>query len=89
VAKADGFNRPILHGRCTFGVVMHALRCCVCDGDTTMPRYLALCFFAPVFPRETIRTGLWHQSGGTCSFRARVVERDAVVVNNGLFRVNA
>jgi hypothetical protein len=36
-----------------------------------------------VFPGETIRTEIW-RDGATISFRARAVERDTVVLNNGL-----
>jgi acyl dehydratase len=43
-------------------------------------------FSAPVYPGETIRTELW-PDGERVSFRARVVERDVVVLNNGLARV--
>ena len=39
-------------------------------------------FSAPVFPGETIRTEIW-RDGGVVSFRARVVERDVVAINNG------
>ena len=39
-------------------------------------------FSAPVFPGETIRTEMW-RDGNIVSFRARVVERDVVAVNNG------
>jgi acyl dehydratase len=39
-------------------------------------------FSAPVFPGETIRTEMW-RDGATVSFRARVIERDVVVLNNG------
>jgi acyl dehydratase len=88
VAKTAGFDRPILHGLCTLGVVMHALLRCVCGYDRTKPRHLALRFSAPVFPGETIRTELWDEGGGAYAFRARAVERDAVVVSNGLFRVS-
>ena len=34
------------------------------------------------FPGETIRTEIW-RDGGVASFRARVVERDVIAINNG------
>jgi acyl dehydratase len=43
-------------------------------------------FSAPVYPGETIRTELWAEEQ-RISFRARVVERDVVVLNNGLATV--
>jgi acyl dehydratase len=39
-------------------------------------------FSAPVYPGETIRTEIWLQKDGA-AFRARVVERDIVVISNG------
>ena len=39
-------------------------------------------FSAPVFPGETIRTEMW-RDGTVVSFRARVVERDVIALNNG------
>lgn len=79
VAAAAGFARPILHGLCTFGVVTHALLRALCGYDPGRLRAVDLRFSAPVFPGETIRTEIYADG----SFRARVVERDAVVVNNG------
>jgi hypothetical protein len=35
-----------------------------------------------VFPGETIRTEMWRDATAV-SFRARVVERDVVALNNG------
>lgn len=78
-AAAAGFPRPILHGLCTLGVVAHALLRALGEYDAARFRSLALRFSAPVFPGETIRTEIWRDGG----FRARVLERDAVVVNNG------
>lgn len=85
IAKAAGFPRPILHGLCTFGTVCHALLKALCDYDTTRFGSMDLRFTSPVFPGETIRTEIWKEQGGA-AFRARVVERDKVVVSNGLFR---
>jgi acyl dehydratase len=85
VAAAAGFPRPILHGLCTFGTVCHALLRSLCDYDPARFGRMDLRFSSPVFPGETIRTEIWHEEGGA-AFRARVVERDKLVVSNGLFR---
>ncbi|PZW45864.1 acyl dehydratase [Humitalea rosea] len=85
LAARAGFERPILHGLCTFGVVCHALVLALCEGDPARFGEMDLRFSSPVYPGETIRTEIWHQDGGA-AFRARVVERDKVVVSNGRFR---
>ncbi|WBV42811.1 MaoC/PaaZ C-terminal domain-containing protein [Pseudoroseomonas cervicalis] len=83
-ARAD-FPRPILHGLCTLGVVTHALLRELCGYDPARLRALSLRFSAPVFPGETIRTEIWRDG----AFRARVVERDIIVVNNGKAEIAA
>jgi len=85
VAAKAGFDRPILHGLCTFGVVCHALVRAMCAGDPARFGSMDLRFSSPVFPGETIRTEIWREDGGA-AFRARVLERDKVVVSNGRFR---
>ncbi len=82
-AAAAGFPRPILHGLCTLGTVCHALLRGLADYDPQRLRAMELRFSAPVFPGETIRTEIWRDG----AFRARVVERDVVVVNNGHFEL--
>jgi acyl dehydratase len=81
-AKRAGFPRPILHGLATFGVAGHALLKTICDYDPMRLKAMAGRFSAPVFPGETIRTEMW-RDGAVVSFRARVVERDVVAINNG------
>ncbi|HBN8522189.1 MaoC/PaaZ C-terminal domain-containing protein [Pseudomonas aeruginosa] len=80
VAAAAGFSRPILHGLCTFGIACHALLKGLADYDADQLRSMALRFSSPVLPGETIRTEIWRDG----SFQARVLERDALVVSNGL-----
>jgi len=85
-AKAAGFPRPILHGLATFGVAGHALLKAVCGYDPARLTAMKGRFSAPVFPGETIRTEIWQENskaGAVLSFRARVVERDVVAINNG------
>ena len=81
-AKAAGFPRPILHGLATFGVAGHALLKSVCGYDPARLTAIKGRFSVPVYPGETIRTEIW-RDGAVLSFRARVVERDLVAINNG------
>jgi acyl dehydratase len=60
----------------------HAILKTLCGYDPTRLTALAGRFSAPVFPGETIRTEIW-RDGAVASFRARVVERDVVAINNG------
>jgi acyl dehydratase len=84
VAKAAGFSRPILHGLCTYGIAAHALLKSVCGYEAARLRELSVRFTAPVYPGETIRVQLWHEGAGRVRLRARVDERDATVLNNGV-----
>ena len=88
VARAAGFERPILHGLCSWGVAGHAILKSYCDYDPARLTSMALRFSAPVYPGETIRTEMW-RDGDTVSFRARVAERDVVVLNNGRAAISA
>ncbi|MEA2930007.1 MAG: hypothetical protein QOG38_2435 [Hyphomicrobiales bacterium] len=82
IAKAAGYPRPILHGLATFGVAGHAILKTMCGYDPGRFKSIAGRFSSPVFPGETIRTEMW-RDGPVVSFRARLVERDVIVLNNG------
>lgn len=82
VAAAAGFPRPILHGLATFGIVGRALLRAACGNDPARFGRMACRFSAPVYPGETIRTEIWRQPS-RIAFRARVPERDVVVVGHG------
>ena len=45
-------------------------------------RSIGVRFSAPVFPGETVRTEIW-RDGNEVSFRAGLVDRERVVLNNG------
>jgi len=82
VAKLAGYPRPIMHGLGNFGIAGHAVLKTMCGYDPARLASFACRFSAPVFPGETIRTEMW-RDGSVVSFRARVVERDVIAVNNG------
>jgi len=84
VARAAGFNRPILHGLCTYGMAAHAVLRGVTGYDASRIRSFAVRFTAPVIPGETIRFQLWERDSSSFHLRARVDARDVVVLNNGV-----
>lgn len=88
VARAAGFDRPLLHGRCTFGVAGHAILRMACGYEPQRLRSMTARFTAPVFPGETLRTELWHVPDGVL-FRTLVVGRNAVALDNGFAAIAA
>ena len=81
-AKKAGFKMPILHGRCTFSVVGHALLKTVCGYDPARLKSMEGRFSSPVYPGEIIRTEMW-MDGNVVAFRATVPARGVTVLNNG------
>ena len=81
-ARAAGFDRPILHGRCTFGIAGHALLRSCCDYDPSRLEAMACRFSAPVYPGETVRTEIWRDRN-QARFRSSVPARGVVVLTNG------
>lgn len=81
-ARAAGFDRPILHGLGTYGLVGHAVLRTYCNYDPAKLRALDVRFSAPVYPGETVTVELW-RDGEVVSFRAVVEARGAKVIDNG------
>jgi acyl dehydratase len=82
-ARQAGFDRPILHGLCTYGMAARAVLRAFCDNDPVRLKGLALRFSAPFFPGETLRVELWRR-GPRVHFMARSTERDIPVLTHGL-----
>lgn len=82
MARKSGFPRPILHGMCVAGIATQALMKVLAHDDPSRLRSIEMRFASPVYPGETIRVEAWADG----SFRARCVERDEVVLDNGLVR---
>jgi len=89
IARKAGYDRPILHGLATYGVVGHALMAGLCGYAPERVEAMEGRFSAPVFPGETISIDIWREGAGRATFRARVASRNAVVLNNGLFEYAA
>ena len=83
VAQKAGFERPILHGLATFGIVARALIQELAHGMPERVKRLKGRFSAPVYPGQTIAVEWWPESRGTALARARV--GDSVVLTSALF----
>lgn len=84
VARGAGFDRPILQGLCSYGVAGRAVLKLLCNNDPARLRRLNLRFSSPVFPGETLRTQVWREGPGRAAFQVSVVERERLVLSNGL-----
>jgi acyl dehydratase len=84
VARAAGFDKPILHGLCTYGIACQSMVRDICGGDASRLRRMGARFTKPVFPGETIRTEYWTSGGGDVQFRSWAVERNEVVLDRGV-----
>ncbi len=88
LAPRVGFDRPILHGLCTYGVACHAIMKTICDYDYTLITGLDARFSSPVVPGDTITTEMW-QDGNIVSFQCTAKERGVVVLKNGKCTLSA
>jgi acyl dehydratase len=80
-AKFGGFDTPILHGLCSFGVVCKAVVDTMLDGAVEkVARYQAR-FAGVVFPGETIVTSMW-RDGNKILIAAKTKERGTPVISN-------
>lgn len=68
-AAMAGFDRPILHGLCTYGFTGRALLAALCGGDPSLFRSMAGRFSAPVFPGEELTVRMWVTEPGTAVFQ--------------------
>lgn len=80
-AAFGGFDRPILHGLCTYGVVCKAVVDQLLDGDVTAVRGVDARFTGVVFPGETVVTRAWREPNRIV-VEARTAEREQVVLSN-------
>jgi acyl dehydratase len=83
VARQGGFDRPILHGLCSFGITGRALVKALCDDKPERVKRLDVRFSKPVFPGENFEIEIWREGPGKAAFRVRIPERDAIVLQNG------
>jgi acyl dehydratase len=68
-AAMGGFDRPILHGLCTYGFTGRGLLHALCDGDSSRFNSMYGRFSSPVFPGESLTVNVWRTGDGEAVFQ--------------------
>jgi acyl dehydratase len=84
-AKMAGFDRPILHGLCTYGFTGRGLLHSVCGSDPSRFGSMRARFSRPTMPGDTLSISVW-DLGGAYRFRTET-QRGEVVIDGGLLRL--
>ncbi|WP_125078942.1 MaoC/PaaZ C-terminal domain-containing protein [Mycobacterium sp. P7213] len=87
-AAAAGFDRPILHGLCTYGMTCKAAADTALDGDAGAVRSFGARFAGVVFPGETLRARLW-KDGDRLVGKVIAPSRDDAAILNDVELVTA
>ncbi|ODQ77315.1 hypothetical protein BABINDRAFT_10217 [Babjeviella inositovora NRRL Y-12698] len=81
-AKGGNFDKPILHGLCSFGVSAKALVDKFGNFEEAKLRFTSV-----VYPGETLKVEAWKEGKDVVIFRTTVVERNVIVINNAAVKI--
>ena len=86
-AAMGGFDRPILHGLCTYGFTGRALLHTLAGSDPRRFHHIEGRFSAPVLPGDTLTVSMWRIGEGEAVFQT-AKQDGTVVIDQGLCRVS-
>jgi acyl dehydratase len=83
-AAMGGFDRPILHGLCSYGFTGRALLHTFCGSDPSRFHHIEGRFTSPVMPGEALTVNMWETGDGEACFTTVVGDRP--VIDQGLLK---
>ncbi len=83
LARRSGFERPVLHGLCSYGMAARVLVRAFAEGDASRLATLDVRFSSPLYPGETLHFECWQDGPLQLLFRARCAERGHLVLDQG------
>lgn len=86
-ARRGGFDKPILHGMCTYGITSRLLIQALCGGDPRKVKGMTARFTKPVIPGDELTVQAWKENG-TIRFRT-LGAGGATVLDFGTLTLNA
>jgi acyl dehydratase len=75
-ARLAGFDKPILHGLCSYGMTLKAVVETALEGEVSRVTGYRTRFAGVVFPGETLRIRIWRLKPGRIQVAVTAVERD-------------
>jgi acyl dehydratase len=76
MARSAGFDRPVLHGLCTYGIALKAVIDTVLQGECARVTSYNARFSGVFFPGETLCVRIWDEGVGCVTMSATCAERD-------------
>ncbi|KAH9259471.1 hypothetical protein BASA81_002514 [Batrachochytrium salamandrivorans] len=87
MASMSGFEKPIMHGLCSFGISCHAVIKSMLDNDAAKFKAIKGRFASPVMPGDTLEIKMWKEADRII-FTTSSVESGKVCVNNAYVLIN-
>ena len=84
-ASVAGFEKPIMHGLCTYGFACRALIASLTPGEPDKVRRLACRFASALYPGEPIKTLIWKMENRTALWRTVHAHTGEIIIDRGIF----